>query len=135
MTYSTIAPTDGPPPDRAGACEDILGYRVTTISKDACLRQILGWIESGAKGRYLACLNPHSIEIARRDAAFAAALHDADLAVPDGVGMLIASRILGGRIRQRITGSDIFWGLNGLLNRRGGCSVFFWGPRRKRLRA
>ena len=83
MTYSTIAPTDGPPPDRAGACEDILGYRVTTISKGACLRQILGWIEGAAKGRYIACLNPHSIEIARRDAAFPGALHDADLAVPE----------------------------------------------------
>jgi N-acetylglucosaminyldiphosphoundecaprenol N-acetyl-beta-D-mannosaminyltransferase len=110
-----------------GACEDILGYRITIISKDACLRQILGWIEGAAKGRYLACFNPHSIETAWGDSAFAAALHDADLAVPDGVGVVIASRILGGCIRQRITGSDIFWGLNSLLDERGGFSVFFLG--------
>jgi N-acetylglucosaminyldiphosphoundecaprenol N-acetyl-beta-D-mannosaminyltransferase len=127
MTNSITPPADRPPPDGFGVCEDILGYRVATISKDACLRQIVAWIEGAAKGRYLACLNPHSIEIARRDAAFTAALHDADLAVPDGVGILIASRILGGHIRQRITGSDIFWGLNSLLNERGGCSVFFLG--------
>ena len=119
---------DSPPED---ASEDILGYRVTTITLEACLNRILAWIEGAAAGenqaRYLACLNPHSIEIARRDPAFTTALHDADLAVPDGVGMLIASRILGGRIRRRITGSDIFWGLNDLLNVRGGRSVFFLG--------
>lgn len=129
MTHSTIPPLPADPaaPDASGACEDILGYRVTTNSKDACLRRILGWVEGATKGRYFACLNPHSIETARGDAAFTAALHDADLAVPDGVGILIASRILGGRIRQRVTGSDIFWGLNSLLNQRGGHGVFFLG--------
>lgn len=97
------------------------------MSQDACLRQILGWIEGKAKGKYIACLNPHSIEIARRDEAFASALHDADLSVPDGVGIVIASRILGGNIRKRITGSDIFRGLNDLLNQSRGFSVFFLG--------
>ena len=111
----------------AGDCEDILGYLVTTVSIQDCLSRIVGWIENGQRARYLACLNPHSIEVARSDAGFDQALHEADLAVPDGVGMLIASRILGGRIRQRITGSDIFWGLNGLLDRHGGRSVFFLG--------
>jgi N-acetylglucosaminyldiphosphoundecaprenol N-acetyl-beta-D-mannosaminyltransferase len=129
MTHSTIppAPADRPASDYSSACEKILGYRVTTTSIDACLQQIFGWIESAAKGKYFACLNPHSIEIAQRDPAFSKALHDTDLAVPDGVGILIASRILGGAIRQRITGSDVFWGLNHLLNEQGGYSVFFLG--------
>lgn len=118
------------PDERTGnvdEIEDILGYRVATIALDTCLQQILAWIESKASAKYFACLNPHSIETARRDLAFAAALHDADLTVPDGVGMLLASRILGGRIRKRITGSDIFWGLHALLDQRGGFSVFFLG--------
>ncbi len=133
MTRSTIppAPADPVAPDGSGAGEDILGYRITTMSIDACLRRILAWVEGGAerptRGSHRPCLTPPSIEIARRDAAFSTALHEADLALPDGVGVLLASRILGGRIRQRITGSDIFWGLNSLLNARGGCSVFFLG--------
>lgn len=141
MTHSTIPPTpeNRPASDSSDAGEDILGYRITTISKDACLRQILAWIESVAYGatrsKYFACVNPHSIETAWRDAAFTAALHDADLAVPDGVGILIASRILGGQLRQRITGSDIFWGLNSLLNERGGHSVFFLGATPETLAA
>jgi N-acetylglucosaminyldiphosphoundecaprenol N-acetyl-beta-D-mannosaminyltransferase len=118
---------------RTDPCEEILGYCVATISLEACLERILGWIDSRANGRYFACLNPHSLEVARRDEAFAAALRDADLGVPDGVGILVASRILGGAIRQRITGSDIFWGLNERLNRRGGFSVFFLGASEQTL--
>ncbi len=143
----TPSPADPLPPDAGDLSEDILGHRVTTVSLDACLGQILGWIEGATlpaaentterttKAKYFACLNPHSIETARRDIAFTAALHDADLAVPDGVGMVIASRILGGRIRQRITGSDIFSGLNGRLNERGGRGVFFLGSTPETLAA
>ncbi|MFH1602639.1 MAG: WecB/TagA/CpsF family glycosyltransferase, partial [Pseudomonadota bacterium] len=122
-----LASGDRAMPHDAGACEDILGFRITTKSQEACLREILFWIEGKANAKYFACLNPHSIEIARRDEAFAAALRDADLSLPDGVGILIASRILGGNIRKRITGSDIFWGLNRALEQRGGSSVFFLG--------
>ena len=119
----------GREPTRTDAeyAESILGYQVTRLSLPECLDRILDWIEAGEKGKYLACLNPHSIEVARRDSAFARALHEADLAIPDGVGMLIASRILGGCIRRRITGSDIFAGLHRLLDARGGRSVYFLG--------
>lgn len=113
--------------NHSSANEDILGYRITTNPLDVCLQQILGWVKDRAKARYFACLNPHSVEVARRDSIFTAALQDADLVVPDGVGILVASRILGGGIRQRVTGSDIFWGLNDLVNQCGGHSVFFLG--------
>lgn len=124
-------------PAEAGSSEEILGYRVSRQSVAACLHEVFAWVEGGVVDarpcRYFACLNPHSIETARRDDAFALALHEADLSVPDGVGMLIASRILGGKIRQRVTGSDIFWGLNELLNERGGFSVFFLGSTHETL--
>lgn len=83
--------------------------------------------------KWLACANPHSLEVARGDAAFRAALHSADLLVPDGVGMVLASRILGGRIRRRITGSDVFRGVNAALGRRGGTSCFFLGSTEENL--
>jgi len=88
-----------------------------------------------SKPRWLACANPHSLEVARGDAAFAAALHAADILVPDGVGMVLASRILGGRIRARVTGSDIFLGLNAALSARGGTSCFFLGSTDENLAA
>ena len=47
--------------------------------------------------------------------------------IPDGSGIVLASCLLGGKIRQRITGSDIFSALNSKVNELGGFSVFFLG--------
>ncbi|HOG48417.1 MAG TPA: WecB/TagA/CpsF family glycosyltransferase, partial [Anaerolineae bacterium] len=49
-------------------------------------------------------LNPEFIVRARRDAAFAAVLEAADLALPDGVGIVWASYILGTPLHGRATG-------------------------------
>lgn len=49
-------------------------------------------------------------------------------------GTPLASKLLGGQIHDRITGSDVFWGLNQRLNARGGCSCFFLGSTEDTLR-
>lgn len=113
--------------------EDILGFPVTTFEREECINQICKWIESDAKGHYLVCSNPHSFEIAHTDRLFRAAIREADIVVPDGVGILIASRILGGRITERITGSDIFRELSSILNQKGGHRYFFLGSTEKNL--
>lgn len=107
--------------------ESILGIPVSYLSHAACIGKIMAWINEGKMGRNLVCANPHSLEVARWDRIFRDALMAADLVIPDGFGILLASRILGGRIRERVTGSDIFLGLNQALNREGGRSVFFLG--------
>ena len=114
-------------------CEDILGFSITTRDKDACVDQICTWIRSEEKGRYFVCANPHSLEIARNDRFFSAAIKEADIVTPDGMGMLVASRILGGRIHERITGSGIFRELSRILNRGGGCRYFFLGSTEENL--
>lgn len=109
------------------ATESILGYSVTTESRVACLDIIVEWIESDGRGRYLVCANPHSIHVAQRDQLFRHSFKHADLVVPDGAGVVLASRILDGNIKERITGSDIFFGLSDIFSRRGGGSFFFLG--------
>lgn len=57
--------------------------------------------------------NPEQIMLAQRDPVFASALHDATVLVPDGVGLIIASRLLSffGKataLSQRISGIDLF---------------------------
>jgi N-acetylglucosaminyldiphosphoundecaprenol N-acetyl-beta-D-mannosaminyltransferase len=106
--------------------EDILGFAVTTEPLDALVERSVGWIAAGDRGRSFVCLNPHSLEVARRDPAFAAAIRAADFVVPDGVGIVVASRLLGGGLRRRVTGSDLFRGVNAALDARGG-SCFFLG--------
>ncbi|MBC2693949.1 MAG: hypothetical protein HF982_01430 [Desulfobacteraceae bacterium] len=68
--------------------EYIFGYPVTTIERNACVKQILSWIDSNQRGKYFVCTNPHSIAEAESDPIFKKALKSADLIIPDGKGDL-----------------------------------------------
>lgn len=105
----------------------ILNYHISSLRKDDCLSVILKWIEYGAQVKYLVCANPHSLEVARKDELFSRAIRDSDLVVPDGIGIVIASKILGGEIRERVTGMDIFLGLSETLKSSGNKRYFFLG--------
>lgn len=117
--------------------EDILGYRVETLSVDRCADEVFSVVCGRAASQrdctWLACLNPHSYAVALNDAAFVAALRDAEWLVPDGAGVVMASRLLGGRITERVTGSAIFRALLERMNGAGGMSVFFLGASEETL--
>lgn len=52
-------------------------------------------------------INPHSYIIAKRDKTFAKALLDSDILLPDGIGIVIASRMLCKKKISKIAGADI----------------------------
>jgi N-acetylglucosaminyldiphosphoundecaprenol N-acetyl-beta-D-mannosaminyltransferase len=93
----------------------------------------VSWIAAGDRGRYFVCANPHSFQVARHDQRFARAIREADLVVPDGAGIVLASRLLGGAIRARVTGTDLFAGVSARLDAEGGRSCFFLGSTRENL--
>jgi len=107
--------------------EEILGFPVWTGGLAACVGEVAARVAGGERGVVVACANPHSIEVARGRPEFAAALRGADYLLPDGAGVVLASRILGGAIRRRVTGSDFFQGLMERLDADGGASCFFLG--------
>lgn len=115
--------------------EPVLGYRIFTLSAGYCVRQIEQWFISDEDQKVLFCANPHSLVLAKGDPVFQRAILDADLLTPDGAGIVLASRILGGQIRQRVTGSDVFFGLSKALNDIQGKSCFFLGSTEKTLAA
>lgn len=115
--------------------ESMLGYQVRRDGVDSCLAEIFKSIEQKQQRKWLACLNPHSYVVATNNANFQIALKAADWLLPDGAGVILASRILNGNIRQRITGPDIFNGLHDQLQERGGHSVFFLGSTEQTLGA
>lgn len=122
--------------------ENIAGYQVNTQDVRACVTDIVSWVKSkeqvGRKDencRWLACMNPHSYAVALHDAPFSRALHEADWLIPDGAGVVLASKLLGGQIRERVTGSDIFQGVLEALNQESGHSVFFLGSTDETLTA
>lgn len=107
--------------------EMIRGLPVSGRSFDDTVRLLTEWVEHRDGTRSFACVNAHSAEVAHRDPRFMEALQAADLLVADGAGVVLASMILGGRIRERATGPDLFMAVSRALDRRGGRSVFYLG--------
>jgi len=115
--------------------ESICSYPVTLWNTEQCTDMIMNWIDDGCSGKYFIAANPHSIVEAEKDPEFKHALLKADLITPDGIGMVVASRLLGGRIRKRVTGSDIFQSVSRSLNEQGRGRVFFMGSTESNLSA
>src|ERR1019366_93265 len=109
----------------AASTEDIMGYAVDKRGIGECVDEMVEWITKGDHCRWLACINPHSYVVACKDKTFEKALREADWLIRDGIGIVIASRLLKGEIHKRITGPDIFGLLQVELNRKGGFNVFF----------
>jgi N-acetylglucosaminyldiphosphoundecaprenol N-acetyl-beta-D-mannosaminyltransferase len=107
--------------------ENILGYQVRCDGFESCLSEITGSLEQAQEQKWLATINPHSYAVALRRPDFRVALNAADWLIPDGVGVVLASRILGGRIRQRVSGPDMFYGVHDFLQKSENYSVFFLG--------
>ena len=112
--------------------EKILGYQVDACGVDECCDAIFAALRTPGK-RWFACFNPHSYAESLTDEMFTSALKSVDWLVPDGVGVVVASRMLGGHISDRVTGSDIFYGLLGRMNEAGGMKVFFLGASEETL--
>ena len=99
-----------PPPDRPMAL-NVLGVPVHPLTFDSLLEWIEAQIGRGP-AHQLATVNPEFIMAAQRDPIFQVVLMRAALCLPDGVGLLWASRWLcrgkrpGEPLPERVTGSD-----------------------------
>ena len=112
--------------------ENILGYQVASEGEKSCIDSIVDWIGQGNSCRWLACINPHSYVVSLDDPTFTTALHAADWLIPDGAGIVLASRWRNGKIGDRVTGSDVFKEVHKRLNGTAG-SVFFLGSTEQTL--
>lgn len=72
----------------------ILGYGVDLFGFDEALDYTAKHIEAN-EGMQIVTINPEMIETAKINDAFAAVLNNADLVIPDGVGVKIALKIKG----------------------------------------
>lgn len=84
----------------------ILGVTVDNVTMAEAIERIVAFAASGAF-HHAVTVNPEFIMLARRDANFAQTLAAADLALPDGVGLIWAARRQGAPLRERVAGVDI----------------------------
>ena len=106
---------------------EILGYSTSAGGLSGDIEHAWGILGSRAVGSYVACLNPHSLVEARKNDLFRKALSEADILLPDGAGIVIAAKLLGLDLHERVAGSDFFSELTRQAENRGGLRYFFLG--------
>lgn len=72
--------------------------------------------------------NPEIVLAAGKDESLKTLIGSADIILPDGVGLLYASRIIGHPLKERVTGIDFLMDILGYLEKNGK-SVFFFGSK------
>lgn len=86
----------------------IIGVSLNSASASQVLTKIIKQIEVRRK-TFLVTLNPEFLVNACKNQRFKKILNSATMAIPDGVGLIWASRFLGTqpRLKKRITGADL----------------------------
>ena len=97
------------------------------LNRVEALRRVEQMLQDGRQ-HIITTPNPEFIVAAQKDAEFLAILNRADLALPDGAGLIWAARVLGTPLRERIAGSDFVWDIAGLAAERG-YTIYLLGGR------
>ena len=103
----------------------ILGVAVDNITEDEALARVADFVAAGGP-HHIVTVNPEFVMEARRDAAFRAVLAAADVATPDGFGLLLVARRRGTPFRGRVTGVELI-GRIAAEGARKGWSLFLLG--------
>ncbi len=90
--------------------ETFLGVPVDATTTEAALEAASVAVEGGAP-LLIVAVNPEKVVKAERDPDLRSFIAQAGLRIPDGVGLVIASRLRGGNLRTRVTGVDLFLAL------------------------
>jgi N-acetylglucosaminyldiphosphoundecaprenol N-acetyl-beta-D-mannosaminyltransferase len=84
---------------------NIMGVEVSDLSRAEALAKVRNFIEGNFQ-HYIVTPNPEIVLEANKDGNLRTIINHADIALPDGIGLKIASRILGINLNNRIQGAD-----------------------------
>lgn len=100
---------------------EVVGLPLVDATAQATIEAIL------APGRKtVAFLNAHCANVMARDTSYADALRQADMILPDGIGVDLAARMTGQRLTANLNGTDFVPALLRTARQRG-LSVFLFG--------
>lgn len=107
--------------------ETILGVQVNTENYDELIPKVFRNIEDKKKSLVVA-INPEKLMKAKEDPGLKALLNRAEFQIPDGIGVIIASKLKKGSISSRITGIDM---MDRIVREaaRTGRAVFLYGAK------
>jgi N-acetylglucosaminyldiphosphoundecaprenol N-acetyl-beta-D-mannosaminyltransferase len=84
----------------------ISGVKVDPVLREQAIARI-GLLLDESRGHFVTTPNPEIILHARKHAHYRDILNKADLALPDGFGLILVSRLMGEPLKERVSGSDM----------------------------
>lgn len=106
----------------------ILGVPVDCVTESDAIALGEAMLDGRRPAGAILAVNPEKVMTARKDPALLADLEKAALLIPDGIGMILASRLYGMPLRERVAGADLMPALCQLAARKG-APVFLYGAR------
>ena len=106
---------------------DILGVPFDNVTKTEAVEYAYK-IQSEHKAYYVVTPNPEIVMRAREDEEMLSAVKDAELVIPDGIGVIYGAKILGTPMKERVPGIDFTTALMEKMNEEGR-SVFLFGSK------
>ena len=86
---------------------DVLGVGFDPVVMDEAARRVLALMDE-RRGAYVCTPNPEIVMLCRKAPALLRAVNGADLVLPDGIGVVRASKKLGRPLPERAAGIDLF---------------------------
>lgn len=84
----------------------ILGVPIDAVTMAEAVEMLQSFVESGT-AHHVMTPNPEMIVEATKNPTFLMLLQNTSLNIPDGAGLLLAARILGECLPERVTGTDL----------------------------
>ncbi len=110
---------------RSGQQITVLGVTIDDVIEDEVIERVAAFIAEGGPHQ-IATVNPEFVMEAQRNPTFRAVLAAADIATPDGFGLLLVAKWRKTPLRGRVTGVDLVERLSAESARRG-WRIFFLG--------
>lgn len=84
----------------------ILGIAVTDASKERVLQYITKSLDTSGDSYYIVTPNPEMVVASERSTHHQRVLNQARIALPDGIGLVLAASLFGKPLQERISGTD-----------------------------
>ena len=106
----------------------ILDVWVDPLSREEAIERVSGFLKTGRRPHAIFASNPEKNFSVPADPVLYKVYREADILLPDGIGMVYAARLLHGRTFPRIPGSEFIFDICGLAAREG-YGVFVYGAK------
>ncbi len=103
----------------------ILGVPFSNISPDEAIDKVIACLDGKGKSMIFTP-NPEMVMEARKNKEFMEILNSSTMNVPDGIGIVYASRLTSSPIRERVAGYDMLLGVFERIKNTGR-TVYFFG--------